>query len=119
MADVRTSATCCRPSLHRIDKKIQVLTFSHHPTSCPSVARRSATRRSVVWDGINDSDGNGISEINDHLSEIDNHSDDNETYEDNNKDALSESDDHSNDDGNYENFASYENPIEITSNTED
>lgn len=27
--------------LHRIDKKIQVLTFFHHPTSCPSATRRS------------------------------------------------------------------------------
>ncbi len=63
-------------------------------------------------DGINDSDGNGISEINDHLSEIDDHSDDNETYENNNKDTLSESDDYSNDDDNYED-------LKITANTED
>jgi len=53
---------------------------------------------------------NGISEINDHLSEIDDHSD--ETYEDNNKDALSESDDYSNDDDSYED-------LKITANTDD
>jgi len=67
-------------------------------------------------DDINDSDSNGISEIDDYeddnknddddindsdgngIREIDVYSDDNETYEDNNKDTISKSDDYSNDD---------------------
>ena len=54
---------------------------------------------------INDSDGNDISEIDD--------------YEDDNKDTISKNDDHSNDDDSYEDFASCENPIEDTAHTED